>query len=309
MKREEYRPEGALRAEERKYLETEQGLLRAKEEQVILQARCSLCDSEHNLYVDLGGGLTGYIPREETALGIREGTVKDVAIITRVNKMVSFTVTGFSVINGTRMAVLSRRAAQERCSEYLYANLKPGMIVEVRITHLEQFGAFVDLGCGVISMIPIDRISVSRIRHPDHRFVCGMKVYAVVLQVDPIHKRILLSHKELLGTWAENVRQFEVGQTVGGIIRSIESYGVFVELAPNLAGLAEPTEYAEVDRYVGVYIKSIIPEKMKVKLAIVDMGDPIIKPEPFTYYVHGHSMERWVYSPPESIRLIEEVFE
>ncbi len=309
MKREEYRPEGTLRAEERKYLETEQGLLRAKDERVILQARCSLCDSEHNLYVDLGGEFIGYIPREETALGIREGTVKDVAIITRVNKMVSFIVTDISEINGKKTAILSRRAAQERCAEYLYSTLKPGMIVEARVTHLEQFGAFVDLGCGVVSMIPIDRISVSRIRHPDHRFVCGMKVFAVVLQVDSKNKRILLSHKELLGTWAENVCQFEVGQTVGGIVRSIESYGVFVELAPNLAGLAEPTEYAEVDRYVGVYIKSIIPEKMKVKLAIVDMGDPIIKPAPFTYCFHENYMRQWIYSPPESARRIEEIFE
>lgn len=307
MLKEEYRPEGIPRAEERKYLETEQGLIRAQEEQVILQARCSLCDSDHNLYVDLGI-MTGFIPREEAALGISEGIVKDVAIITRVNKMVSFVVRGFTVMNGKKVAVLSRSIAQKRCSDYLFENLMPGMVVEAKVTHLEQFGAFVDLGCGIISMIPIDRISVSRIRHPDHRFVCGMRVCAVVLQVDHKNRRILLSHKELLGTWSENASQFEVGQTVGGIIRSIESYGVFVELTPNLAGLAEPTEYAEVDRYVGVYIKSILPEKMKIKLAVVDMGDPITKPAPFTYFYKGDQMERWIYSPVECPRIVEECF-
>ena len=308
MIKEAYRPEGTERAEDRTYLETEQGLSRACEEQVILQARCTLCDSGHNLFVDLGP-MTGYIPREEAAMGIKEGTVKDVAIITRVNKMVSFIVEGFTLIGRKKVALLSRRAAQERCAAYLFETLKPGMVVEARITHLEQFGAFVDLGCGVISMIPIDRISVSRIRHPDHRFVCGMRIRAVVLQVDQENRRILLSHKELLGTWEENVGRFEAGQTVGGIIRSIENYGIFVELAPNLAGLAELTENAEVDRYVGVYIKSILPEKMKVKLAIVDMGDPIVKPAPFTYFFEGEHMSRWVYSPPECGRVMEEVFE
>ncbi len=308
MIKEAYRPEGSERAEEWQYLETEQGLRRAKEEGVILQARCTLCDSGHNLYVELGS-MTGYIPREEAAMGIREGTVKDVAIITRVNKMVSFVVKDFMLVGNRRMAVLSRREAQERCLAHLLDTLQPGMVVDARVTHLEQFGAFVDLGCGIISMIPIDRISVSRIRHPDHRFVCGMNVRAVVLQVDRENGRFLLSHKELLGTWEENVRQFEAGQTVGGIIRSVENYGVFVELAPNLAGLAELTEYAEVDRYVGVYIKSILPEKMKVKLAIVDIGDPITKPTPFTYFFKGDWMDRWVYSPAESLRLIEEVFE
>lgn len=307
MIKEAYRPEGTVRAEERPYLETEQGLTRAKEEGLILQARCTLCDSGHNLYVDLGS-MSGYIPREEAAIGIREGTVKDVAIITRVNKMVSFVVKGFMTVGNRRMALLSRREAQERCLDYLLETLEPGMVVDARVTHLEQFGAFVDLGCGVISMIPIDRISVSRIRHPDHRFVCGMHIKAVVLQVDRENKRFLLSHKELLGTWEENVCQFEAGQTVGGIIRSVENYGIFVELAPNLAGLAELTEQAEVDRYVGVYIKSILPEKMKVKLAIVDLGDPITKPAPFTYFFTGDRMERWIYSPPECERIIEEIF-
>ena len=85
MVNEAFRPEGILRAEERQYMESEQGLLRARADGMILQARCTLCDSAHNLFVDLGG-LIGYIPREEAALGIREGTAKDVAIITRVIK-------------------------------------------------------------------------------------------------------------------------------------------------------------------------------------------------------------------------------
>lgn len=308
MMKEEFRPEGLGRQEDQQYMKSEQGLARACEKQEILQARCTLCDSGHNLFVDLGC-MVGYIPREEAALGIREGSVKDVAIITRVNKMASFVVQGFTELGEQRVALLSRRAAQERCKSYLLDTLKPGMVVDAKVTHLEQFGAFVDLGCGIISMIPIDRISVSRIRHPDHRFTCGMNVRAVVLQVDRENQRILLSHKELLGTWEENANRFEAGQTVGGIIRSIEGYGIFVELTPNLAGLAELTEAAEVDRYVGVYIKSIIPEKMKIKLAIVDMGDPIAKPTPFTYFFDGDRMDRWVYSPPVANRLVEETFE
>lgn len=308
MMKEAYRPEGIENPEDAQYFKSEQGLLRAAESEVILQARCVLCDSGHNLYVDLGA-FTGYIPREEAALGIREGAVKDVAIITRVNKMISFVVKGFMELGNRKVVLLSRCAAQERCLAYLLDYLEAGDVIETKVTHIEQFGAFVDLGCGIISMIPIDRISVSRIRHPNHRFTCGMSLRAVVLQVDRENHRFMLSHKELLGTWKENACGFEVGQTVGGIIRSIESYGVFVELTPNLAGLAELTEEAEVDRYVGVYIKSILPEKMKIKLAIVDVGDPITKPSPFTYYFQGNHMDRWLYSPPESIRVIEQTFE
>ena len=42
----------------------------------------------------------------------------------------------------------------------------------------------------------------------------------------------------MLGTWAENAALFSPGQTVTGVVRSVEDYGIFVELTPNLAGLA-----------------------------------------------------------------------
>ncbi len=43
----------------------------------ILEARSIICDNEHNLIVDLK--CMCIIPREEGALGIREGTVRDIA--------------------------------------------------------------------------------------------------------------------------------------------------------------------------------------------------------------------------------------
>ena len=52
--------------------------------------------------------------------------------------------------------------------------------------------------------------------------------------------RIVLTLRELLGTWSENAACFAAGETVVGIVRSVEDYGVFIEIAPNLAGLAEP---------------------------------------------------------------------
>lgn len=54
---------------------------------------------------------------------------------------------------------------------------------------------------------------------------------------------------------------FSTGETVGGIVRSIEPYGIFIELAPNLAGLAEPRENVRVGQAASVYIKALIPEK------------------------------------------------
>lgn len=53
------------------------------------------------------------------------------------------------------------------------------------MTHLEHFGAFVDIGCGVVSLLSIDCISVSRITHPHDRFSVGDNIKAVIKSVDP----------------------------------------------------------------------------------------------------------------------------
>ncbi|MFQ9872008.1 MAG: S1 RNA-binding domain-containing protein [Oscillospiraceae bacterium] len=164
-----------------------------------------------------------------------------------------------------------------------------------------------DIGCGISSLIPIDSISVSRISHPRDRFRIGQMIRAVVRLVDP-DGRITLSHKELLGTWEENAALFCAGETVAGIIRSVEDYGVFIELAPNLAGLAEPREDVAPGQHASVYIKSLIPEKMKVKLIIVDAFDAQYQPEPLHYFYTGEHLDWWRYSPAGCSRALESRF-
>lgn len=301
------KPEGWLldTAENREILRSPSNLLRAAEEGRTVEARALVCDSSHNLIVDLGC-MKGIIPREEGALGLDDGTTKDIAVISRVNKAVCFKIVNLSHQPGN-MAILSRRAAQEEAVRLHISNLSPGDIIDARVTHLEPFGCFVDIGCGIASLIPIDLISVSRIAHPRDRFRVGQDIRAVVKSVDDT-SRVCLTHKELLGTWEENAANFTPGETVAGIVRSVENYGVFVELAPNLAGLAEPREDVKPGQHASVFIKSLIPNKMKVKLIIVDAFDAEYKPEEPYYYITGNHIDRWVYSPSSSEKLIETVF-
>ena len=75
-----------------------------------------------------------------------------------------------------------------------------------------------------------------------------------------------------MGTWEENAEMFHSGETVNGVVRSIEPYGIFIELSPNLAGLAEPKPDVYVGQIASVYIKSINPDKMKIKLILQKHG-------------------------------------
>lgn len=282
------------------------GLRTAMERGEILEAKALSCDHEHNLRVELPG-IRGVIPREEGALGIRDGSVRDVALLSRVGRAVCFTVKDLVREDDRLKAILSRADAQEQCVQQYLSALRSGDVIPARVTHLEPFGAFCDIGCGMVALMPIDAISVSRIEHPDERFTVGMDIFAVVKSI--IGSRVTLSHKELLGTWEENVARFAVGDTVTGVIRSIENYGAFVELAPNLAGLAEPRDNIHVGDTAAVYIKSILPQRMKVKLIIIDHFYEPRTPSAPEYFITGGHIDSFLYSPPDCGRLILSEFD
>ena len=288
-------------AENLSAVSTAEGLYAAMERGDILEARAVLCDHEHNLKVELPC-MRGVIPREEGALGIREGRVRDIAVISRVGRAVCFVVRDIISEGGGPTAVLSRADAQKQCADRYLSALRPGDVIPARVTHLESFGAFCDIGCGLVALMPNDAISVSRIEHPDERFTVGMDIFAVIKSITGT--RVTLSHKELLGSWEENASRFAVGETVTGVIRSIENYGAFVELTPNLAGLAELRDHIHVGDTAAVYIKSILPQKMKIKLIIIDHFSEPHLPSPPRYYFAGGHIDRFVYSPDFCDKLI-----
>lgn len=304
----DFYPEGWLidTSQNRLSIQTQSNLMEAYREKRILESRAIVCDSEHNLIVDLGC-MKGIIPREEGALGIREGKVRDIAVISRVNRPVCFVITGFDKNeDGTPIAILSRRYAQELCMEKYLSNCVPGDIVNAKVTHLEPFGAFCDIGCGIVSLLPIDMISVSRIDHPKERFSVGMDIRTIIKSID--NGRVSLTHKELLGTWQQNVELFSIGETVAGIVRSVEDYGAFIELTPNLAGLAEPKDGVLPGQQASVYIKNIIPARMKVKLIVIETFNYDYKPSTPDYFFHENHMDKFIYSPEESDKNIVTLF-
>lgn len=265
------------------------------------------CDRHHNLLVEYGD-FVGIIPREETAIGADSGKIKEISIISKVGKIVSFVNTGdIFETDGVQYPLLSRKKAQLLCQAEYIDNLQSGDIIDAVITHFESFGAFVDIGCGIVSLLPIDCISVSRISHPKDRFCEGEKIKVAVTGRDNLG-RITISHKELLGTWCENAEMFHAGETVFGVVRSVESYGIFVELTPNLAGLAERKEDIVPGDYVSVFIKNILPEKMKVKLIIIDKIGHDVPPLPSKYFTEDDHIDSFYYSPDDCVKQIYRIF-
>lgn len=304
-----YLPEGSLIDTDMNvmYTSSPRMLEKAMYKGKILEGICTLCDCrDMSLRVDLGC-CEGIIPREEVQLSPDR---KDIAVITRVGKPCAFKV--IEVISGDRpRVILSRRAAQEECMREYVSRLVPGDIIPSTVTHLDPFGAFVDIGCGIISLICVDSISVSRIFHPRDRLYAGQQISAVVKTCDRETGRMYLSLRELLGTWEENAAEFSPGSCVAGIVRSVEEYGIFVELAPNLAGLAELRDGVSPGDCCSVYIKSMIPERMKIKLVIIDsIKNPSVPG--IKYYIDTEKtkhISHWRYSPKGCRKVIETGFD
>ncbi len=288
----EFLPEGKNMPD---YSDAEKLLSRAALTGEILQAHAAMRTADGELKVDFGT-VEGVIDKSDAAIGISTGQTREIAVIARVGKPICFTVIGRE--NGRWR--LSRLAAQQRALDWMMENLVPGDIIPCRVTHIESFGVFVDIGCGIISFIGIENISVSRISHPRERFCVNQDIYAVVLAKDTSLRRVTLTHRELLGTWQQNVEHIGVGMTLRGIARGIESYGTFVELKPNLSGLAEQVDGISCGDAVSVYVKAIIPRRMKIKLVIIDRLQPAANRliSRSDYSMTCGRLTSWLYSPP-----------
>ena len=139
-------PEGRrlLSEENRGLCNSTLGLYRAMEAGTILEGMALQCNKEQGMMVELGS-FVGRIPWNECAMGLAEERVRDISVLTRVGQPVSVVVINIIHEDGYLIPILSRKKAQELAWTHLSA-LPLGTIIPVTTTHLEPFGAFVDMG-------------------------------------------------------------------------------------------------------------------------------------------------------------------
>jgi small subunit ribosomal protein S1 len=236
----------------------------------IMQGFVYKCDSNYNLHVKLGENLTGIIPRNEVDYMDSDeyGFTRPSICKNKINSYVQFKV---KEIYSDNQIILSRKKANAEAIEWMKENLKPNQVVKGIVKNIRKYGVFVEIGAGVTGLLHIEDISVSRIKSPEERFFSGQKIDVMIKSIDKETGRIVLSYKELFGTWDENVEALKEGSIVKGIIKESDKFknGLFIELKPNLVGMAEFKEGFSYGQNVNVYIKKIIPDKKKIKLIIV----------------------------------------
>ena len=174
-------------------------------------------------------------------------------------------------VSDENVALLSRREVQKEALNWVKTSLNPGDEVIGIVKRIENYGVFVEIGGGIVGLAHIEDLSIARIKTPFERLKIGQKINIMVKSVNREDGRIILSYKEMLGTWEENAKLFTAGMKAHGIVRETEKNknGIFIELMPNLVGMAEYEEGLEYGQKVDVYIKKIDYERKKVKLLVV----------------------------------------
>ncbi len=194
---------------------------------------------------------------------------------------------------GGRNVVVSRRELldEESAAEAArtWDRLHVGAVVQGTVTSIRDFGAFVDLG-GVDGLIHISELGYGHVPHPREVLTVGQSVEVQVVKIAPVsaddpngRKQVGLSLKALAADpWTTAATRFPAGSTVRGVVRRLENFGAFVEIAPGLDGLvhvskmaldrrvAHPRQELTVGQEIDVTVLAVDPEKRRIGLSMVE---------------------------------------
>ena len=137
--------------------------------------------------------------------------------------------------------VVSEKAVWETKQESVLSKYKTGEQVEGDVTAVTDFGAFVRFAEGLEGLVHISEIAWQRIDHPRDVLKVGDHVRAEIINLEG--SKIFLSMKKLVDDpWKSVASKYNVGQWVKGRVLKINPFGLFVELDPDIHGLAHISE-------------------------------------------------------------------
>ncbi len=166
--------------------------------------------------------------------------------------------------------------------------LQPGLIVEAMVTGKNKGGLELEIA-GHRAFMPVSQVDTSRVE--DLEPYLNTKLKCMVTELDKLRDRIILSRRAMLETEAEENRrrlfsELAEGQEHQGVVRRIEKFGAFIELAPGVDGLLhvsdmswarvkDPKELVQIGQQVTVKILQVDPEQQRISLGIKQVsGDP-----------------------------------
>ena len=156
-----------------------------------------------------------------------------------------FSVKVIDVNESEEKLIVSEKANWEEKQKEVIAGYKAGETVEGKVTAVTDFGVFVEFGQDKLEgLVHISELAWQRIDDPNDLVKVGDVIKAEIINVEG--SKIFLSMKKLKDDpWKSIGDKYQVGQTVKGKVLKVNPFGLFVELDPDIHGLAHISELSD----------------------------------------------------------------
>lgn len=276
-------------------VEEEQAVLRQKafaelKEGSVIRARVrSLMD--FGAFLEISSGVDGLLHVVDMSYS-RVGKASDVV---KVGDELEVKV--LKVDPNSRKIALGLKQLQEDPWTVAARTFKVGDRVSGTVSRLADFGAFIELLPGVDGLIHLSELSWDKkVRKPGDLLKVGVRVDAVILQVNPAERRIGLGYKQVLGDpWEQVSQKFPVGSTFEGPVVNLTQFGAFVDMGDGIEGmihisditnekrLDHPKEKLAKGQTVKALVLEIDKERRRVRL-----GMKQLEPTTVDHYIAEH---------------------
>jgi small subunit ribosomal protein S1 len=236
--------------------------------------------TEYGAFVDLGG-IDGLLHITDMSWG----RVNHPSEVFQVGDEVTVKVLKYNA--ETERVSLGLKQTQEDPWNHAEEAYPPGKRVRGKIMSVTDYGAFVELEPGVEGLIHVSEMSwTKKVKHPSKLVEPGQEIECQVLEVDAKAKRISLGLKQLEpDPWTLFTEKYRPGDKIGGKVRSLTDYGVFVGIEEGVDGMVHksdlswtvkvnnPADLYEKNDDVEAIILSINHDEKKVSLGIKQLVD------------------------------------
>ncbi|HLK37184.1 MAG TPA: 30S ribosomal protein S1 [Polyangiaceae bacterium] len=236
--------------------------------------------TEYGAFVDLGG-IDGLLHITDMSWG----RVNHPSELFEVGQDVTVRVLKYNP--ETERVSLGMKQTQEDPWSHAEEAFPPGKKVRGKVQSITDYGAFIELEPGVEGLIHVSEMSwTKKVKHPSKLLEVGQELECQVLEVDAKSKRISLGLKQLEpDPWSLFTEKYKPGDKIGGKVRSITDYGVFIGIEEGVDGMVHKSDIswtAKVNNPSDMYKKgddveaiilSINHDEKKVSLGVKQLWD------------------------------------
>ena len=207
------------------------------------------------LIVELSG-ITGFLPVSQLSTEhyprVAEGDRNQ--ILNHIKSFIgqTFEVQVLSADQEREKLIVSEKAAQMEEFNKAMAVLKIGQEIEGEVSGIADFGVFIKFAPKkgmepIEGLVHISELAWARIENPSDVAKVGDTLKARVASLD--NNRISLSVKDLKeDPWEKAAKKYKKDSKVKGTVKKIDRFGAFIELDPEISGLAHISQFKEIEK-------------------------------------------------------------